>query len=130
MFAIPGVLALIFLVYVHPQDIFHRLRLIPLFNYAFAAAAIGWIIDLRLRLSRLQILPIVGWSALFYGWALLTLGISDAGKLLSAVAFLAIPFAMFFIIAQGAHTFRALQTIAAVLIAVALYISVIGIHQQ
>jgi hypothetical protein len=130
MFAIPGILALIVLVYVHPQDIFERLRLIPLLNYAFGAALLGWFIDLRLRTTRLYVVPLIGWSAAYYAWSLLTLALWDPAKLADAAAFLAIPFAMFFVISAAVQSLRALQTVAAVLLAIALFICAIGIHQH
>ena len=72
MFCIPGILALITLVYLRPQEFIEPLQAVPLLYIAFALAVFGFVVDVRLRKSELFSTPLLWLSVAFFGWLVLT----------------------------------------------------------
>jgi hypothetical protein len=130
MFAIPGLIALLALIFIHPQDIWQRLARVPLLNYAYATAIFGFVLDLRLRLSRLYHQPLVPWALALLGWCLVTVATWHADLVATSAAFLAIPFVLFAAVAYAVQSLRGFSVLAGILLALALFFSVIAIHQR
>lgn len=129
MFSIPGVLGLIFLTYVRPQAFVLAFHGVPLLHMVYATAAIGFIIDLRMRLIRVRIAPLMWLAVLYFLWILLSLAIGHADLLGAAVPGIVILFALFFMTAQAVQSFRALRTVVIALALISVFLSVVGIHQ-
>lgn len=129
MLALPGIVALIVLIYARPQEFLQPLRAVPLLYLGFGLAVLGGILDLRLKNARLYVTPQLGWVVLFFAWAGLTIVIRDPGQARSQLTSLSICVALFLLIAHGVQGFRGLHTVAAVVLAMVLFVSGVGAHQ-
>src|SRR5262245_32654003 len=72
MFAIPGILALIFFIYIRPQEFAPRLQSFPFLYACFALALLGFALDLRLRLVRWRPIPQTFWVLAYVLWCFAT----------------------------------------------------------
>lgn len=129
MFATPGLLALIFLEYLRPQEYFQSLATFPVLYVAAGLALFGFVLDLRLGQSRGQPAPHLFLTLVFFTWALVTVAANAPGALGSRATILLIALAMYLLIAHGVQGFRMLEAIAALLLAVALFLAFVGIEQ-
>lgn len=129
MFAIPGIIALVIFIYARPQEFFEQLRAAPLLYIFFGLAVFGCALDLRLKNSRLRAVPQLGWVALLYAWASLTVLIRAPNEAIHHMTGLAICIALFLLIAHGVQTFRALHVVAAGVLAMVLFVCGVGVHQ-
>ena len=129
MFAIPGILFLIAVVYLRPQEIYPPLQAVPLLYLGLALALFGIAVDWRLRRGRPLATPPLGWAILFVGWALFTLLVRSRSDLASGAIQLGTSFALFLVIAHGVQSLRALRAVAGFLLGITLLLSLIGVHQ-
>ncbi len=131
MYAIPGLIALLCVVYIRPQEIAPALARVPLFHVFVLATVVGWVLDLRVGFARLRANPLVPWAWGYCLWSIVTLAAkadtgSNAGReaLLSLVSFF-----LFAAPAQALQSLRGLRIVAAVLLALSLVLAVVGVHQ-
>lgn len=75
MFASIGLLALIVIDYLRPQEYLPALRAFPLLHIATGLAVLGLILDLRLGLSRLRPAPHLVPTILLFLWSLVGLAV-------------------------------------------------------
>lgn len=129
MLAIPGIIALVVLIYARPQEVFERLRVVPLLYVCFGLAAFGALLDLRIGNARLRALPQLPWVATFFGWASLTVLIRAPSSAPEHILGLAVCVALYLSIAHGAQSFRALQLVAGTVLAMVLLVCGVGVHQ-
>lgn len=129
MFALPGIIALIVLIYARPQEFLEPLRAIPLLYLCFGLALVGGILDLRVKNTRLYVTPQLGWVVLFFAWASLTIVVKAPGQAVGNMLSLSICVALFLLIAHGVQGFRGLHTVAAVVLAMVLFVCGVGAHQ-
>ena len=130
MFAIPGVLSLLVLTYIRPQQFIEQLHGVPLLALTYITTGIGLLIDLRLRTLRLQRAPILVPAALFFLWCIITDLVRAPSTVSSAVGQIFTLTALFSCIAFSVQSFRGFRVLAGGLIAIALFLSAIGIHQR
>jgi hypothetical protein len=128
MFVIPGILVLIALVYVRPQEFVAVLEGTPVLYVAFALAIFGLALDFRLGSSRLRGVPQLGWAVAFLAWALITLLIHAPDLLVGSLRDVLVPLALFALIAHGVQTFRGMSWLAALLIILVVYLCLVGVH--
>jgi hypothetical protein len=129
MFAIPGLVALIFFVYVRPQEIFPGLRAVP-FLYLFCGlTVVGWLIDVRLKVARLSLSTVGVWSILFSGWGVVTLLAMAPTVLVSEGLLTAIGLFLLLAVSQSVQTLRGVRTVAMVLVGLSLMLAAVAIHQ-
>ena len=129
MFAATGLLALIFVEYLRPQEYFPVLLSVPLLHLATGLAVLGFAIDLRLGLARLRPAPHLVLTLLFFGWCLLTLTVRAPDQLLPRASALLIPLAIYLLVAHGIQSFRMLQALCGLILAICLVLSAIGVEQ-
>lgn len=129
MFALPGIVALIVLIYARPQEFLEPLRALPLLYLCFGLALVGGILDLRVKNTRLHVTPQLGWVVLFFAWASLTIVVQSPGQAIDNTLSLSICVALFLLIAHGVQGFRGLHTVAAVVLAMVLFVCGVGAHQ-
>ncbi len=129
MFAIPGLLALIFVEYLRPQEYFPALLGVPFLHIATGLAMLGFVLDLRLGLSRLQPAPHLVLTALFFAWNLATVLVRVPDQLLSRASPLLVPFAIYLVVAHAVQSFRILEVLCALLLGIAVVLSAIGVEQ-
>lgn len=129
MFAIPGVACLIVFILARPQEFIPLLQRVPFLHLFTALAAVGWIIDVRLR--RLQPLgtPALPWAIAFLGWAIITVAIVIPDQLIAKTIEMAILFALYGTIAHGVQRFRTLQAVAGTMVVTCLFITFVCFHQ-
>jgi hypothetical protein len=128
MFAIPGLVGLLLFIYLRPQEIYESLSGVT-FAMAASAVFLGVAIDWRLAASRPRLSPLLALGGLLFGWALLTAVIRAPDKLTFLVAISSVAVVMFVVISQGVQSFRALEVVAALVLAIAIVLSVVGIDQ-
>jgi O-antigen ligase len=129
MLAIPGILVLVVFIYAHPQEVFERLRALHLLYVCLALAIFGGVLDVKQRALRLRSTPLLPWIVLFFAWSALTLIVRMASGALLPISGLAISVVLYFLIAHGVQTFRAFQVVAAVVLAMVVLVSFVGVHQ-
>jgi O-antigen ligase len=131
MFALPGIIGTILVIYLRPQEVFPILQRVPMLYVLLGLAIFGLVLDLKLRLSRPTAAPQLTLVILFILWCAVTLVINVTPDVaFSAIVDTLIPLALFLLIAHGVQTFRALQTVAATILAVALFLAYIGVDQR
>jgi O-antigen ligase len=130
MFAIPGILGILFFVYLRPQEAYESLAGLPFLYLFFALSMFGAAVDLRLRVTKAISIPALPWAVAFFLWCLISVAIKQSDQLISSATNLAITVAIFVLIAQSVQRFRVFETIAAMLVILAIVLAVIGIHQS
>jgi len=129
MFAVPGLLALIFVDYMRPQEYFSALAALPLLHLATAFAVFGFILDLRLGVSRPDPAPHLLFVAMFYVWCLATDAVRAPDALVARGSTLLIPIAIYVLVAHGIQNFRMLQIVCGLLLAICVALSTLGVIQ-
>jgi hypothetical protein len=128
MFVLPGILLLIALVYVRPQEFVALLEGSPILYVAFALALFGLALDFRLGHSRLRAVPQLGWAIAFMIWALFTLLLHAPDLITVSLRDVLVPLALFGLIAHGVQTFRGMSWIGALLVLLVVYLGFVGVH--
>jgi hypothetical protein len=129
MFAVPGLLALILVDYLRPQEYFPFLAALPLLHIATGLAVLGFILDLRLGLSRPRPAPHLVLTLAFVAWCLVTLVVRAPDQLVQRTTSLVIPIAIYLLVAHGIQSFRMLQVVCGLLLAICVALSALGVHQ-
>lgn len=130
MFSLFGICALIFFLYLRPQESIDSLRTLPWLNIFAALGALGLLVDLRLHRAKVARIPTLPWLLAVGAWGVMGTFIK-AGASAGVAGFtrVMIPWIVMLLIAHGVTTFRGLQAVLATVIAMGLSISAIGIHQ-
>jgi O-antigen ligase len=129
MFAIPGILLLLVVVYIRPHELVPELAAIPLLYVGFGLTVLGIILDWRLRRARPQASPQLGWALLFMAWALGTVAIHAPSELVGSVLLLGTSLVLYLVVGHGVQSFRRLETVAGVVLAITIFLSFVGAHQ-
>ncbi|HZO15736.1 MAG TPA: O-antigen ligase family protein [Polyangiaceae bacterium] len=129
MYALPGVLGLVIFILARPTDFFDALRGLPLLYIFFALALVGFVLDVRLGVTKLRPAPQLLWVLAFVIWCVATATVQAPGSVLTGVVQLAILLAIYVVIAQGLPTFKAFELVCASVLACSLFISAICVHQ-
>jgi O-antigen ligase/polysaccharide polymerase Wzy-like membrane protein len=130
MFAVPGILLLIFVEYIRPQEWFLPvLAQMPLLHLATGLVLLGFVVDLRLGLSRAEAAPHLRLTILFFLWALITVALRVPEQLPSRASALLVPMAIYGLVAHGIQSFRMLQVACAALLALCVILAALGVHQ-
>jgi O-antigen ligase len=129
MLAVPGILALIILVYARPQEFFDWLQALPLLYIAFGLAVFGLVLDFRLRNIRPFATPQLLWVIVFYAWIVAS-SLLHTPRTAHLIAIdLGISVVLFVLIAHGVQSFRALAWVAGTVVAMVLFVAGVGMHQ-
>ena len=129
MFSLPGIIALVCLIFIRPQEVYPILIEVPIFYIVFAFAVLGLVLDLRLRLIRPRSTPQLVWALLFFAWCTIS-ALARSNEVLTSLRELAILFVWYYLISHGLQTFRSLRLIAVLLLGLTTFLCVIGIHQH
>jgi hypothetical protein len=129
MFAIPGLIVLVALIYIRPQEFIEPLQAVPLLYLCFFLCVFGMALDLRLRSTRVVVSPQLPWVALFCLWALVSALLHAPRQLAQHALVLGIPVALYLILAHGIQSLKALHVVGGVVLAVALFVAAVGVHQ-
>lgn len=129
MLALPGLLLLVFVDYMRPQVHFPALQALMPLHLSAALAAGGLALDLRLAVSRLRAAPHLVFTLLFFAWCIVTVALRAPDALLPRVTILLIPLTIYLITAHAVQTFRMLEVLCGLLLAISLVLSGLGIYQ-
>jgi hypothetical protein len=129
MFAVPGLLALILVEFLRPQEFFAALAMVPLLHIATALAILGFVLELRLGLARPHPAPHLTLTLLFGLWCMVTLGVRAPDQFIWRAEALMIPIFIYVLVAHGIQSFRMLQVMCGFLLAICLALSAIGTEQ-
>lgn len=129
MFTLPGLILLVLVDTLKPQEFIPLLAGVPLLYLLTALTLVGFAVDLRLGHVRLTPAPQLALASLLLGWCLLTM-VPRGGAVIGAQALaLVVPFSLFLLIAHGAQSLRALEALAATALALGLFLAAVGVHQ-
>jgi hypothetical protein len=112
MFAIPGLLALLFLVYVRPQELHPVLGRIPFLYLCLGLAALGLAIDIRLRVARPRTYASDVWGPAYFAWSLVTMLAMARWAIPEQVPSIMVALFLLLALGKGLGSFRALGVIA------------------
>ena len=106
MFAIPGILGILFFIYLRPQEAYAPLQGVPFLYLFFALILFGAAVDLRLRVTKAIAIPGLPWAAAFLIWCLITVAVKKPDQIMDSAIQLFITIAIFVLIAQSIQSFR------------------------
>jgi O-antigen ligase len=129
VFAIPGICALIVFMLARPQELVPLLQKVPFLDLFALLAAVGWVIDVRLRRLQPLATPTLPWIALFMLWAIICTAVVAPEALIGRLIELGILFVLYGTIAHAIQRFRTFQLVAGVLVSTCLFISLVCFHQ-
>jgi hypothetical protein len=129
MFATPALLALLFFIYVRPQEIFLPLSRVPLLYVLVILALTGLALDVKLGYARLQKNPLLPWLLAFMGWCLVSMLAGPRHAIEQHGISLSVSFIIFFVLSQGVQTFRGMSAVGVGMLTVSLFVTFVGLHQ-
>lgn len=129
MFAIPGLVGILFLVYIRPQEFIPILGRVPWIYIGLLLAAVGCALDVRRGFARLQSNPLLPWAGAYFGWAFVTLAVKAPWDILSEMLGSMVSLCLFLMVAGSLQTLRSLRIMATVLLCLSLSITLVGVHQ-
>ena len=109
MFALPSIVALIILIYAHPQDFFESLQTTPLLYVFFGLALVGVTLDVVIGGTRLRGTPQLPWIGLLLAWSVTGELIGMPGAASQHLTQLAVCVALYAVIAHGLPTLATLH---------------------
>lgn len=129
MFAIPGIIGLVLLIYVRPQEFLGPLSSIPLLYLCWGLWLFGFAVDLKignLVWRKAPQLPLVG---AFLLYSAVTVLIAEPSRARKSLTMLAVSVALYLTIAFAVQTFRALAVVGGTVLAMVLFVCAVGVHQ-
>jgi len=128
MFTLPGLFALLALIYTRMHEISSWLRPLPVMNVLYLVGCFGLLLDIRLGLVRPQACPQLRLVFPLWLWVLLS-PVMTVGAFGHEATITAVSMLLFIFIAQGVQSFRALQVLALVILAISLFLGVVAFVQ-
>jgi len=129
VFGIFGICGLLVFILARPQEYVEVLQRLPMLYLCCAGAVGGFILDVKLRKIEPRPVPILRWVLLFMGWATVC-NIMKAGPMLVKNTIeLGIIFILFATLAHGVQTLRAFRVVAATVMMVCLFLTMVCIDQ-
>jgi hypothetical protein len=129
MFAIPGIVALVVLIYARPQEFVPELQTVPILYVAFFLALFGMLLDWREGNTRLFATPQLPWVLLFYCWCVVTALMYSPRQVHVHAISLGIAIVLYLVIGHGIQTFRGLHVAGGAVLAMALFVAGVAVHQ-
>src|SRR5262245_42645871 len=129
MFAIPGVILLVLLLYTRPQEFIDALRGVPLLYGCLGLALAGYAIDLKLRKSRMEPAPQLVPAVVFIIWALFSVATRSLDAVIVPGMDVATSVVFFMVLSHTVQSFRVFQVVAATVLTIALFLAAVGVHQ-
>lgn len=129
MFTLPGLIGLVIFIYARPFEFIPELSNVPFLYIFFAAAVLGFVIDVRLSRTKLYRAPQLPWVVIFVVWAVATLFASGVGLKLGVLTTVVVDLALFFLIAHGVRSFKGIEALTAVVLVCSIWISIVCVHQ-
>lgn len=128
MFSFPGLLALLVMQYTRVHELMPSIRNAPATHIVYVASCFGLLLDLRLGIVRLELSPLVPVALLLVLWSVLTVPLT--GGLLGPHVTVTLTYLLvFFVIAQGAQSFRAFRVVAMSILGISLFLGCVALAQ-
>lgn len=112
-----------------PLDIFTSLRGIPFLQVFLATAVIGVLLDLRLGALRIARSPLTTLVLVWVGWNLFATAVHGMAVLTPILSSLMTIMILFFVLAHGVQTMKALSAMAALILTCELFLAFVTGHQ-
>ena len=87
------------------------------------------LLDVRQNLSRIRRSPHLGWVILFCLWLLITVAFNAPEQFVQRAQALLIPISLYLIVGHCVQSFRMLQVLVGVILAISLYLAMLGVYQ-
>ncbi len=129
MFALPGIILLITLVLVRPQELTPALVGVPLLHIALGIAVLGFALDVLADRAKVKLTPITGLALAFLGWNAFTVLIRYPGLTWTNIQRLLICSVLCLVIAHGTYSPKGLNAVAGAVLVCALWLAGVGIQQ-
>ena len=129
MFILPGILGLVFLIFIRPFEFIDALQGIPMLYMAFLLAVFGYAVDVRLGFSDVRPAPQLAWAVFFFLWCAITGAVKAPGMMLDPTIQLMVAMTLFYLVAHGVRTFRMFEILAAGVLACSLFVCAVCVHQ-
>jgi len=129
MFVIPGIIAILAFVYIHPQEVYEWLRAVTV-PMLVGLAAFGYVLDLRLGNTGQRRPTLMLWlAAAYWTWAIVTVAIRFPDSIIETIQTSMHSISLFLALALGVSTLRRLRIVTMGLLSVTMLIGVIAIDQ-
>jgi hypothetical protein len=129
MFVIPGIVAMLAYVWIHPQEVFESLRAVT-FPMLLAFGIFGLVLDVRAGATPFRRPSLLLWLSLaFFGWAILTIAITAPESLSENLNFLAVTIGLFLAVVLGISSLRGFRIVTMTWLSVTALLAGIAIHQ-
>jgi hypothetical protein len=128
MFTLPGLFALLVVIYTRTHEISSWLRPLPVMNLLYLAGCLGLLLDIRLGLVRPQACPQLRLVFPLCLWVLVS-PLLTGGSFAHEATITAVAMLLFVFIAQGVQSFRALQLLAVAILSISLFLGVVVFMQ-
>lgn len=129
MFGIFGICGLLVFILARPQEYIEVLQKLPMLYLCCAGAVGGFVLDVKLRRNDPQPVPMLKWVIAFLVWAIICTAVKAGNVLQANIIACGILFILFSTIAHGVQTIRAFRMVAATVMVVCLFLTVVCIHQ-
>lgn len=129
MLSVPPLIALLVIDYLKPQEYVPLLAALPLLYIFSGLAVLGFVLDVRQGLSKISGSPQLPWVVLFFVWALVTVAFNAPDQFSGRVQALLVPISLYLIVGHSVQSFRMLQVLAGVILAISLFLSILGVYQ-
>jgi hypothetical protein len=129
MFALPGIAGLIIFLLIRPQEFLPLLQRVPFLHLFTVFAVLGWVIDVRLKRVDPTPTPGLPWVVAFLVWIIIGTAVAAPENFTTRVFDVVILFAIYGTIAHGVQSFRTFQTLAGVVVAATLFVTLVCFHQ-
>ncbi|HQF25867.1 MAG TPA: O-antigen ligase family protein, partial [Polyangiaceae bacterium] len=129
MFILPGILGLVFLIFVRPFEFIEALQGIPMLYMAFGLAVFGYAVDVRLGFSDVRPVPQLVWSGIFFVWCVITGLVKAPGELAGEALRLTVALILFYVVAHGVRTFKMFEILASAVLVCSLFVCAVCVHQ-
>lgn len=129
MYAIPGLLGLIFFTYVRPQEFVTQIAGIPWINLWLLLILGGFASDWTSGRLRKEKTPLFKWSVMFYGWCFLTLALRQPGELGSRFTYLTTGIGLSLILQHTMQDVKTFLRVVVVVFITAMFCVTVAFHQ-
>jgi hypothetical protein len=129
MFGIFGICGLLVFILARPQEYVDVLQRLPMLYLCCAGAVGGFVLDVKLRRIDPRPVPILRWVIAFLLWCAICTAARASQVLQKNIIELGIMFIVFATLAHGVQTLRAFRVVAATVMAVCLFLTLVCIDQ-
>jgi O-antigen ligase len=130
MFVLPGLAALVILIFLKPQEFVPGLEGLPLLYVFLGLTVFGLLVDLKLGFSRFDPPPQWPYVAAFVPWCLFTQVANIGGpRIVNTTIDLAIIVVLFLALSLGTRSFRGFEVVAGALLFASMFVALVCFNQ-